>query len=84
MNKFWGRTTLIKSANSLANALTTIQTSDDDYTNYITRGTVNDAIVRPFLTRQGASYKRSWFLTRNDPFPLRWQALEVQFEQGEG
>jgi hypothetical protein len=81
-NKFWGRVTLVCQP-SLVNTSTSINTRDNDYLDITFRGSVNEALPRPNLTRQGASRRRAWYFGRQDAWPLQWRYLEVQYSNGE-
>lgn len=78
--KFWGQTTLICDRNT---GVAYIQTSDDDYQTYTALNrTVDTSKSRPTLFRNGSSRRRAWKVTIENDEPLRWESLEVAYEQG--
>lgn len=77
--KFWGSTTLICDRNT---GTATIRTSDNDYQSYDVGRTVDTSKSRPVLWRNGSSRRRAWKVTIQNDQPMRWEALEVAWEQG--
>jgi hypothetical protein len=78
--KFYGRAVLV---GDRSNATPSITYSDDDYTTYTNAGTVDMQSNRPFLSRLGSARRRSWKPVQTDAYPARWEALEIEFSQGE-
>ncbi len=77
--KFWGQTTLICDRNT---GTATIRTSDNDYQSYDVGRTVDTSKSRPTLFRNGSSRRRAWKVTIENDEPLRFESLEVAWEQG--
>ena len=77
--KFWGRTTLVGDQNT---GMPTICNTDDDYQTYSTPRTVDTSTPCPSIPRNGASLRRAWLVDLTNDQPLRWEALEVEWEQG--
>ena len=77
--KFFGFTQLICDRNT---GMVTIDTTDDDYISYGPARTVDTNTPRPGLSRCGSGRRRAWRLRVTNSQPLRWEALEVQWEQG--
>lgn len=77
--KFWGQTTLICDRNT---GIAYVQTTDDDYQTYTNARLVDTATARPTLFRNGSSRRRAWKVTIENDEPLRWESLEVAWEQG--
>jgi len=77
--KFFGPTTLV---GDQTEGIVTIQTTDDDYQTYSTARTVDTSISRPTMFRNGSGRRRAWKVSVENDLPLRWEALEVNWEQG--
>lgn len=72
--KFWGQLDVIADVESSSSSLS-ISYSDDDYTTYITHGTVDLSTQNPRTHRLGASRRRAWVLTHAAATPMRIEAL---------
>ncbi len=78
--KFYGAATLIADQNA---GTPSIAASDDDYQTFTTFGTVDLSAQRPRINRLGSSRRRAWQISQTDSNPLRWEALEIEYSQGE-
>ena len=76
---FWGRMDFVADQNT---GTPGIYFTDDDYQTYSTTRTVDVSTARPALFRNGMSRRRAWVVTQTDNNPIRWEAIEQEFEQG--
>ena len=79
--KFFGSAVLV--GDLVTGAQPSIGATDDDYNTTTTFGTVNMGSIRPRITRLGSARRRSWVVTQTDSNAARWEALEVEYSQGQ-
>jgi hypothetical protein len=79
--KFFGSAVLM--GDQVTGSAPAIAATDDDYNTYTTFGTVNMGSTRPRITRLGSGRRRSWLISATDNLAARWEALEVEYSQGE-
>jgi hypothetical protein len=79
--KYFGYATVVGDQNAFETV--DVAGTDDDYQTYTTYGTADMSLTRPRIWRLGAARRRSWKLSQTDAFAARWEALEVQYSQGE-
>jgi len=77
--KFWGQFEVIGDRNV---GQPTIYYSDDDYNTFSSGRTVNMNTSRPVLYRNGSSRRRSITYVQTDANPMRLEAFEMTYEQG--
>lgn len=77
--KFFGCTTLIGDRNT---GMPTIESTDTDYQSYSLARAVDMSTPLPRIFRNGSGRRRAWRIRQQDDNPMRWEALEVAFEQG--
>jgi hypothetical protein len=80
LRKFWKQLTVIGDRNTGTPA---ISWTDDDYQSYNTPRTVDMSTARPTLFRLGNGRRRAYKYTQSDNNPMRLEALEAQFDQGQ-
>ncbi len=78
--KYHGRVTLVGDTSP---ATPDISWTDNDYQTYVSGGTVDMTLERPYITRLGSARRRAWKPNQTDNNPARWEALEVEYSQGE-
>ena len=79
--KFWGSAVLV--GDIVPGATPSIGATDDDYNTTTTFGTVSMNTIRPRITRLGSARRRSWVVSQTDALRARWEALEVEYSQGQ-
>jgi hypothetical protein len=77
--KFWGQFEVIGDRNV---GQPTIYYSDDDYNTFSSGRTVNMNTSRPVLYRNGSSRRRSITYVQTDANPMRLEAFEMTYAQG--
>ena len=77
--KFFGRLDVIGDKNV---GTPTISWTDDDYQTFTTGRTVDMNTNRPALFRCGSARRRAFVYDQTDTNPIRVEALEQQYEQG--
>ena len=80
VSKFMGPLTVIGDHQA---STPSISWTDDDYTTFVTARTVNMSTQRPILYRNGKTRRRAYVYVQTDSVPMRLEALEQQFEQGQ-
>lgn len=79
--KFYHRIDVIGDRQTATSNLS-IQWYDDDYQNLSTARTVDLSGNRPFISRCGASFRRSFYLSHSANTACRLEALEIEAEVG--
>jgi hypothetical protein len=60
-----------------------ISWTDNDYQTYSTARTLDISNVYPAMYSLGMFMKRAWKITYSDNFPLRFQSMELDYQQGD-
>ena len=79
--KFWKRADVVGDYEESSSTLTILST-DDDFQNYTTRGTIDLSSSTRHLHRLGSSRRRGWVMTHAANTPMRLEALEVDYDIG--
>lgn len=80
--KFGSKLTIVSDRETVPGYSCFISWSDDDYQTWSTPRSVDLADQYPVLWALGSFRARSFLVTHRSPYPMRWRAFELDYNQG--